>query len=68
MYKITILHQKSYPMKERGNTDDYPKKKAMGGYGGVCEGSGGFGGGMGGYGTRFSRKMDKFPKPTRGVN
>ena len=22
----------------------------------------------GGYGTRFSRKMDKFPKPTRGAN
>ena len=27
MYKITILHQKSYPMKERGNTDPNEEKK-----------------------------------------
>ena len=27
MYKITILHQKSYPMKERGNTVKRGEKK-----------------------------------------
>ena len=29
MYKITILHQKSYPMKERGNTERVVLKKKM---------------------------------------
>ena len=40
----------------------------MRGFARVLEGLGAFEGGMGGYGTRFPRKMDKFPKPTRGVN
>ena len=29
MYKITILHQKSYPMKERGNTARNQEKKKL---------------------------------------